>query len=700
MQIEGEGLLWSGLCCLMQLQEIELDKDKMAQAKNELPKNWQELPKWGKGWGMSICIRSLSAAELSSCREPVMVRTKDGRYLILGRSNEKQVMTLDVSTGRSGNMGLEELAAVWTGECLLLRERFSWRRARKKFGVLWFLPFFNKYRRYLAEVLAASFFLQCLGIVTPICTQVIIDKVIGQQGIATLTVLGAGLAFAAFFTCGMNMARKFIEISVVNKIDVTLGSYVMHHLLALPLRYFEVRRVGDTLTRVSALTGIRDFFTRVSLTAFLDAFFSVTFFLIMAYYSVSLTLLALLPLPLYLVQNIGAAPVFRKRLEEYWQAGAVSNAFLVESVTGIQTVKAMAVEPSFIRHWEHLLARSVSSGFNSFKLGLLINTSASSIQNFSTLLILLAGGHQVMDGTMTIGQLIAFQMLARQGSEPLYRLSGIWQQVQQALLSVQRLGDIMNARCEVMSGERRKKLQGSIEFNNVSFYYDAESAPAVDNVSFKLQAGQSVGIVGPSGSGKSTIAKLVEQLYLPFSGEVLIDGIPAGKLDKHWLRSRIGVVQQESVLFRGSVRDNIAFSRPGAGTEQVMQAAELAGAHEFILELPDGYDTQVGEQGNRLSGGQRQRVAIARALLANPEIIIFDEATSALDYQSERIVMNNLKRIASGRTLLMVAHRLSSVRDCDCILVMEKGRMVEAGNHQQLMEKQGLYYSMFRQQEG
>lgn len=305
-----------------------------------------------------------------------------------------------------------------------------------------------------------------------------------------------------------------------------------------------------------------------------------------------------------------------------------------------------------------------------------------------------------MDGTMTIGQLIAFQMLARQGSEPLYRLSGIWQQVQQALLSVQRLGDIMNARCEVMSGERRKKLQGSIEFNNVSFYYDAESAPAVDNVSFKLQAGQSVGIVGPSGSGKSTIAKLVEQLYLPFSGEVLIDGIPAGKLDKHWLRSRIGVVQQESVLFRGSVRDNIAFSRPGAGTEQVMQAAELAGAHEFILELPDGYDTQVGEQGNRLSGGQRQRVAIARALLANPEIIIFDEATSALDYQSERIVMNNLKRIASGRTLLMVAHRLSSVRDCDCILVMEKGRMVEAGNHQQLMEKQGLYYSMFRQQEG
>lgn len=304
-----------------------------------------------------------------------------------------------------------------------------------------------------------------------------------------------------------------------------------------------------------------------------------------------------------------------------------------------------------------------------------------------------------MDGTLTIGQLIAFQMLARQGSEPLFRLSALWQKAQQTMLSVRRLGDIMNSRPELLQGECPKTMSGALEFQSVSFSYDVEKEPAVKDVSFQVMAGQRIGIVGPSGSGKSTVTKLVEQLYLPGDGQILIDGQPGQRIDRRWLRSNIGVVQQENILFKGSIRENISFSRPGASIDDVIRAATVAGAHDFIVELPNGYDTQVGEQGANLSGGQKQRIAIARALLNNPKIIIFDEATSALDYKTERIVMNNLDSIAKGRTMLIIAHRLSTVVKCDKILVMERGRLVEEGSHQQLMEKKGLYYSLYRQQE-
>ena len=699
MVFEKYDELWQGIFCLIQLQGIPAKRDRLLAASMKKPQEWKELAKLGKGLGLRFKKWDDDPEELSSLEDPVLALMKDGSWRVLGKGNDQRIMVMNPLSGEAGAVTLDKFISQWSGECLRVSEPFSLSKDQRRFGLSWFLPVLLKYKSYLFEVILASFCLQLLGIVTPIFTQVIIDKVIAQQGIATLTVLGISLIFSAIFVCAMSIARKLLETSVTSKADIILGSQLVHHLLRLPLRYFEVRRVGDTLTRVSALSSIREFLTGSSITAVLDGIFSIVFFAIMAYYSWSLTIIALLPAPLYLLINILVTPVYKKRISEYWQTGALNNAFLVETVTGAQTVKALAIEPQFIKRWEKLLAENISSGFNSFKLGLLINTSTSGVQNFSTLLILLAGGHQVMDGTLTIGQLIAFQMLARQGSEPLFRLSALWQKAQQTMLSVRRLGDIMNSRPELLQGECPKTMSGALEFQSVSFSYDVEKEPAVKDVSFQVMAGQRIGIVGPSGSGKSTVTKLVEQLYLPGDGQILIDGQPGQRIDRRWLRSNIGVVQQENILFKGSIRENISFSRPGASIDDVIRAATVAGAHDFIVELPNGYDTQVGEQGANLSGGQKQRIAIARALLNNPKIIIFDEATSALDYKTERIVMNNLDSIAKGRTMLIIAHRLSTVVKCDKILVMERGRLVEEGSHQQLMEKKGLYYSLYRQQE-
>lgn len=699
MVFEKYDELWQGIFCLIQLQGIPAERDRLLATSMEKPKDWKELAQIGKGLGLCFKKRDYDPEELSSLEDPVLALMMDGSWRVLGKGNDQRIMVMNPLSGEAGAVTLDKFIPQWSGECLRVSEPFSLSKGQRRFGLSWFLPVLLKYKSYLFEVILASFCLQLLGIVTPIFTQVIIDKVIAQQGIATLTVLGISLIFSAIFVCAMSIARKLLETSVTSKADIILGSQLVHHLLRLPLRYFEVRRVGDTLTRVSALSSIREFLTGSSITAVLDGIFSIVFFAIMAYYSWSLTIIALLPAPMYLLINILVTPVYKKRISEYWQTGALNNAFLVETVTGAQTVKALAIEPQFIKRWEKLLAENISSGFNSFKLGLLINTSTSGVQNFSTLLILLAGGHQVMDGTLTIGQLIAFQMLARQGSEPLFRLSALWQKAQQTMLSVRRLGDIMNSRPELLQGECPKTMFGALEFQSVSFSYDVEKEPAVKDVSFQVMAGQRIGIVGPSGSGKSTVTKLVEQLYLPGEGQILIDGQPGQRIDRRWLRSNIGVVQQENILFKGSIRENISFSRPGASIDDVIRAATVAGAHDFIVELPNGYDTQVGEQGANLSGGQKQRIAIARALLNNPKIIIFDEATSALDYKTERIVMNNLDSIAKGRTMLIIAHRLSTVVKCDKILVMERGRLVEEGSHQQLMEKKGLYYSLYRQQE-
>jgi len=488
-----------------------------------------------------------------------------------------------------------------------------------------------------------------------------------------------------------------------NRIDVELGARLFRHLVALPVAYFEVRRAGDSVARVRELENIRNFLTSSALTLVIDLFFTFVFVVVMFYYSTLLTWIVIGSFPFYIGLSAGVTPVFRRRLEEKFDRGAENQSFLVESVTGIETLKAMAVEPQMQRRWEEQVAAYVHASFRVLSLGNWASQAVQFVSKVVTGLTLYFGAHLVIAGDLTVGELIAFNMLAGRVAQPVLRLAQLWQDFHQARISIARLGDILNATPEPAYNPARAALpaiRGDIVFEHVTFRYRLDGPEVLHDVSLNIPAGQVVGIVGPSGSGKSTLAKLVQRLYVPESGRVAIDGVDLGVVDVAWLRRQVGVVLQENVLFNRSIRDNIAFTDPALGMQQVMAAAQLAGAHDFVLELPQGYDTVVGERGASLSGGQRQRIAIARALITDPRILVFDEATSALDYESERIIQNNMRRIAAGRTVLVIAHRLSTIRRADRIVTIERGRLVEDGSHDDLIRAGGRYAALHRLQAG
>lgn len=633
---------------------------------------------------------------------PTLARTKKGSYCLLGQQIGTKIYVFSPNEG-AGLLPIEAVLQECETPFFVVLPPFSWKKWLNKYSLDWFLTVILRYKKYLWEIVAAAFFLQLFGILTPLFTQVIIDKVIGSGGISTLDVLGASLVVLYLFQTGMGILRTYLFTHTTNKLDVILGTRLFRHLVSLPLPYFEHRRVGDTMMRVGALSSIRNFLTGSAITLSLDVVFSVVFLVVMLLFSVPLTLLTLVFLPLFLFQNIVATPMFKKRIEAVWAAGAENNSFMVEAVTGMSTVKSMALEPQFKARWEQLLGKYVRTTFNTATFQIGLGSASSLVQRISTMAILWAGGNMVMNGSLTLGQLIAFQMLAGQFIGPMMTLMGMWQSVQQSGLAMERMGDILHTPQEPVLASLKQKLpsiRGEVKMENLVFRYRPDLEPVVKGVSFTIPAGNRVGIVGRSGSGKSTLAKLLQRLYAPEQGELYIDGIPTGKVEPQWLRQQIGVVMQENYLFKGSIRDNIALTRPSASMEEVIKVARQAGAHEFILELPEGYDTTVGERGASLSGGQRQRIAIARALLNNPRILIFDEATSALDYESERILMENLDTICQGRTVFFIAHRLSTVRRSDVILVMEKGQIVEGGSHDELLKAQGLYAHLYQQQEG
>jgi subfamily B ATP-binding cassette protein HlyB/CyaB len=495
--------------------------------------------------------------------------------------------------------------------------------------------------------------------------------------------------------------RTYVFSHTTSRIDVELGARLFRHLVALPIGYFEARRTGDSVARVRELENIRNFLTSSALTLVIDLVFTVVFLAVMALYSLPLTGLVLASFPFYIGISALATPVFRHRLDERFNRGAENQSFLVESISGIETLKAMAVEPQMQRRWEEQLAGYVGASFRVLSLSNWSSQGVQLVNKLVTAAILFFGAKAVIDGSLTVGELVAFNMLAGRVSQPVLRLAQIWQDFHQTKISIERLGDILNTPAEPSFAAGRTapaSLQGSISFEHVSFRYRPEGQAALEDVSFSIPAGQVVGIVGPSGSGKSTLAKLVQRLYVPQTGKVTVDGMDLALIDPSWLRRQVGVVLQENVLFNRSVRENIALADPGMPMERVIQAAKLAGAHEFILEMPQGYDTPIGEKGTGLSGGQRQRIAIARALVTNPRLLIFDEATSALDYESERIIQNNMHLMARGRTVIIIAHRLSAVRYCHRILTLEKGRLVEDDTHDNLLKSDGRYASLWRMQ--
>jgi ATP-binding cassette, subfamily B, bacterial HlyB/CyaB len=634
---------------------------------------------------------------------PALAVRRDGGFFILAKVADGRALIQRPLEGQPSVIGRGELEAEWDGRLVLFARRASLPDLARRFDITWFLQAMVKYRRLLGEVLIASLFLQILALISPLFFQVVIDKVLVHRALTTLDVLVIGLVTVSIFEAVLGGLRTYVFSHTTNRIDVELGARLFRHLVALPLAYFEARQVGDSVARVRELENIRTFLTGSALTLVVDLVFTVVFLVVMLYYSPLLTGVVIGAFPFYIGISAGLTPIFRHRLDEKFARGAENQAFLVESVTGIETLKAMALEPQMQRRWEEQLAEYVRASFRVANLGNVASQSVQLISKLVTAAILYFGARLVIEGGLSVGELVAFNMLASRVTQPVLRLAQIWQDFHQARLSVARLGDILNTHPEPACSPTRSALppiRGDVVFERVVFRYRADSPVVLHDVDLRVPAGQIVGVVGPSGSGKSTFAKLIQRLYVPESGRVLVDGVDLALVDAAWLRRQIGVVLQEDFLFNRSVRDNIAITDPTMPMERVIAAAALAGAHEFILELPQGYETSVGDRGVLLSGGQRQRIAIARALAPGPRILIFDEATSALDYESERMIQQNMRRICRGRTVFIIAHRLSALRRAERIVTIERGRIVEDGAHDELIRQGGSYARLQRAQAG
>jgi len=649
--------------------------------------------------GLNVQLISLPGQQIVNLEPPFLIRW-DNSLAVVYEVSPRQMVIAVPEVGLKKTKP-EDFLSTWgsEGEVLLLQK--SKDTPQKKFGLSWFWPAIKKHKIVLIEVFIASFFVQVFGLANPLMIQVIIDKVIVQNSTETLQVLGVFLLIISIFEAILTTLRTYLFVDTTNRIDMSLGTDIIDHLLRLPLKYFEKRPVGEISTRVNELENIRQFLTGTALTVILDAIFSVLYIVVMVVYSVPLTFVALSVIPLFVILTVIAAPIIQRQLRDKAERNAETQSYLVEVLTGIQTVKAQNIELRSRWQWQERYARYVTAGFKTVITSTLASSTSGFLNKLSALLVLWVGTYMVLKQDLTLGQLIAFRIISGYVTSPILRLAQIWQNFQETSLSLERLADIVDTPQE---GEEDRQnipmpsIQGNVKYENVCFRFKASTALQLDRINLDIPAGTFVGVVGESGAGKSTLTKLLARLYEPETGRILVDDYDINKVELYSLRRQIGFVPQDTLLFEGTVEENIALTNPDASTDEIIEAAKTAVAHDFILGLPRGYNTRVGERGTSLSGGQRQRIAIARTVLQNPRLLILDEATSALDYITEQKVFLNLSRVFKGRTVFFITHRLTSIKGADMIVMMDGGSVIEVGSHEELMSQNRRYYSLYKQQ--
>jgi len=650
--------------------------------------------------GLRARIIQSDRSRLATLPLPSLLETQEG-WLILEEVNEEGVILSQSSQASRCQYSFAELLARWQGNTLLLAE-ISDTANKATSGFRWFLPTIKKHRKQFGYVVLVSLMMQLIPLVTPILFENVIDRVLVSRGLSSMQVLGIALLALALFEPLYGFIRSWLFANVASRINAELTSRLYQHLMALPSQFFQENATGTIISRIRELNQVRQFLTGSALTMLLDMAFVVLFIAVMFSYAAPLTWIVLGSLLIYFLFWLAIGPMLRSRVKHEYELGADNTAFLAETVTGIETVKTTATEPRFLHQWQRQLAAHVKSGFRAQITGIWAGQGIGLVQKITSAVVLWWGVTLVMEGSLTPGGLVAFNMLSGHVTQPILRLAQVWQDFQHTLIALRRIGDILEEPQEATSDGMASipNLTGHVEFNQVRFRYNEQSQEVLSALDLTIESGEFIGITGPSGSGKSTAVKLLQRLYTPQHGQVLIDGIDLAVTDPVELRRKMSVVPQESILFSGSIADNIRLCDPQASDEQVQHAAQLAGADEFICEMPQGYQTQVGEKGSLLSGGQRQRIALARALLTNPRILLLDEATSALDYESEAAVMANMESFTQGRTVISIAHRLNTLRHADRILVLDQGRLIEQGSHDELLTKQGMYAKLWHLQQG
>ncbi|MBO6961086.1 MAG: ATP-binding cassette domain-containing protein [Prochlorococcus marinus CUG1438] len=673
---------------------------KDSYAKNENP-GIEMIGKLAASLGLYAVGAKISPKDINRLQTPALIKFKNNFYLIK-ESDEQSIMISNENNSfiRLDNVQIQEIFDEDLEVVLIEKSNLT---KTKRFGLGWFLPVLRKYKKVLIQVLIASFVIQLFTLASPLIIQLIIDKVINQRSLDTLQVLGVALVIVTLLESVLGSLKTFLFTDATNRIDQRLGAEVIDHLLRLPLNYFDKRPVGELSSRISELEKIRNFLTGQALSTILDAFFSVIYIVIMFFYSAILTLVALAVIPIQIALTLIGAPLFRRQYRRTAEENAKTQSHLVEILSGLQTVKAQNAEIVSRWKWQDLYSKYISRTFEQTITGTIVVQFSQVLQKISQLLVLWVGAKLVLDGYLSLGQLIAFRIISGYVTQPVLRLSSIWQNIQELKISFERLADVIDTPQESDETDKDKipltEIQGEVNFQGISFSFNKSGKNILNNLDLKVECGQFVGIVGESGSGKSTLMKLLPRLYKPDRGKILIDNTDIDKVELNSLRRQIGIVPQEPLLFSGSISHNIALTNPDASSEEIIKAAKIADAHNFIMELPDGYSTNIGERATTLSGGQRQRISIARTLLGYPNLLIMDEATSALDYKTEKNVCDNLASSLKNQTVFFITHRLATIRKADLIVFMKNGSVAEVGTHDYLMNKKGLYFDLYCQQE-